>query len=217
VTSDGQGYWLVCDDGEVDALGDAPYLGGNNTAEPRPPIAGIVADDWGQGYWLLDAEDFPVRFRPLSPGLGPHAVQVAASQLGPSRDGGNYCNPYGPCEQWCALFATWVWERVGVPVPRYAFAGDVYKWAARHKRAIPASARPAPGDLVFYGRGPWSTASSPHMGVVAQVWPDGEIDTVEGDAGPGSDDWTAVLVNGPYPPALSLAFNAMPIYAFAVP
>ena len=55
------------------------------------------------------------------------------------------------------------------------------------------------------------------MGVVAQVWPDGEIDTVEGDAGPGEAGWTAVLVNGPYPPSESYIFNGMPIYAFAVP
>jgi hypothetical protein len=217
VTADGRGYWLACRNGEVDAFGDAAYWGGNNRSLPRPPIAGIVSDPGGPGYWLLDAEAFRVDLG--HPGAGPRAriVRVAASQLGPSPDGGGFCNPYGPCEQWCALFATWVWQKAGVQVPRLAFAGDVYDWAARHTRVISARRRPAPGDIVLYGTGPQNAWTSPHVGIVAQVWPDGEIDTVEGDAGPGPGDWTSVLVNGPYLPAQSYFANGMPIYGFAVP
>ena len=97
VTPDGLGYWLVCGDGEVDAFGDAPDLGGNNTAVPRPPISAVVADPAGLGYWLLDAEAFPVSLN--HPDAASHnIVDIAASQLGPSKGGGNYCNPYGPCE-----------------------------------------------------------------------------------------------------------------------
>ena len=95
VTPDGEGYWLVCGNGEVDAFGDAPDLGGNNTAVPRPPISEIVADPAGAGYWLLDSEAFPVSLD--HPDAASQAiVDIAASQLGPSKDGGNYCNPYGP-------------------------------------------------------------------------------------------------------------------------
>jgi hypothetical protein len=215
VAPGGKGYWLVCDNGEVDAFGDARYLGGDNHAVPRPPIAGIVADPAGPGYWLLDAEDFPVSLD--HPDAQSHLVAIATSQLGPSKGGGHFCNPYGPCEEWCALFATWVWEKGGVPVPRFAFVGSVFDWAAAHTRVLPVKARPRPGDLVFYGTGPQNAASSPHMGVVAQVWPDGWIDTVEGDAGPGPGGWTSVLVNGPFPPLQSFIFNGMPIYAYAVP
>ncbi len=222
VTADGHGYWLVCGNGEVDAFGDAARLGGNNRAVPRPPIAAIVADPASPGYWLLDAEAFRVRLghpgpAGAHPGAGDRIVRLAVSQVGPSPDGGNYCNPYGPCEQWCALFATWVWEKAGIGVPRYAFVGNVYRWAARHTRVLSARDRPAPGDLVLYGTGPQNVWTSPHMGVVAQVWPDGEIDTVEGDAGPGPGGWTSVLVNGPYLPAQSYFANGLPIYAFAVP
>jgi hypothetical protein len=215
VTPDGRGYWLVCNNGEVDAFGDARYLGGNNRAVPRPPIAAIVADPGGGGYWLLDAEDFPVALD--HPGPHTDLVSIAASQLGPSKRGGHFCNPYGPCEEWCALFATWVWQRGGIPVPRFSFVGDVFDWAARHTRVLPVRARPKPGDLVLYGTGPQSAAASPHMGVVAQVWPNGWIDTVEGDAGPSPGGWTSVLVNGPFPPLDSYIFNSMPVYAFAVP
>jgi hypothetical protein len=216
VTEDGLGYWLVCGNGEVEAFGDAPNLGGNNTAVPRPPISGIVANPVGGGYWLLDAEAFPVSLD--HPDAASHnIVGIAASQLGPSKGGGNYCNPYGPCEEWCSLFATWVWEKAGISIPRYAFAGDVYDWARRHASVVPATKTPVSGDLVLYGTGPQNVAASPHIGVVAQVWPDGAIDTVEGDSGPGPGNWTSVLVNGPYLPAQSFFANGMPIYAFAVP
>jgi hypothetical protein len=217
VTPDGRGYWLVCGNGEVDAFGDAAHLGGNSRALPRPPIAGIVADPAGRGYWLLDAEAFRVRLDNPRSGQASRIVNVAASQVGPSPDGGHYCNPYGPCEEWCSLFATWVWEKAGIGIPRYGFAGDVYRWAARHTRVMSARDKPAAGDLVLYGSGPQNVWTSPHLGVVAQVWPDGEIDTVEGDAGPGPGGWTSVLVNGPFLPSQSYFANGLPIYAFAVP
>lgn len=216
VTPDGRGYWLVCGNGEVDAFGDARRFGGNDRAEPQPPITAIVADPVG-GYWLLDAAAFKVHPVVPAPGLAARVVSIAASQLGPSRAGPGFCNAYGPCEQWCALFATWAWEMAGVPVPRFAFVGDIYDWARHHTRVLPARDRPAPGDIVLYGTGPQTVATSPHVGIVAQVWPDGEIDTVEGDAGPGPDNWTSVLVNGPYLPAQSFFANGMPIYAYAVP
>lgn len=216
VTANGQGYWLACNDGQVDAFGDAAVLGGDNRANPRPPITGIVADGEGDGYWLLDRAAFSLKPGHPGNGAGARVVKIAASQLGPSPDGANFCNPYGPCEQWCSLFATWVWERAGIPIPRYAFVGDVYYWAKRHTRVLPATQTPDPGDLVLYGTGPQSVRASPHIGVVAQVWPDGEIDTVEGDAGPGRGHWTAVLVNGPYLPSQSFFANGFPVYGYAV-
>jgi hypothetical protein len=217
-TPDGRGYWLVCGNGEVDAFGDARYLGGNSNSDPQPPISAMVADPTG-GYWLLDTKAFPVSLSHPSPGPGPgrRIVSVAASQLGPSRGGMNYCNPYGPCEEWCALFATWVWEQAGIAVPRLSFVGNVYHWAVAHTLVISARSKPVAGDLVLYGSGPQSAATSPHIGVVAQVWPDGEIDTIEGDAGPGPGGWTSVLVNGPYLPSQSYFANGVPIYGFAVP
>ena len=217
VTADGLGYWLVCGNGEVDAFGDAQYFGGNNTAVPRPPISAIVADRAGPGYWLLDSEAFPVSLD--HPGAGAHGdiVRIATSQLGPGRAGRNFCNSYGPCEEWCTLFATWVWESAGIAIPRYPFAGSVYYWARSHTRVVSVTAKPAAGDLVLYGTGPQNASTAPHIGIVAQVWPDGAIDTVEGDAGPDPGGWTSVLVNGPYLPSQSYFANGVPIYGFAVP
>ena len=43
-------------------------------------------------------------------------VSAAAGQLGVGETPrGSNCTPYGPCEAWCADFATWVWRQAGVP------------------------------------------------------------------------------------------------------
>jgi len=54
----------------------------------------------------------------------------------------------------------------------------------RERAVLPPSATPVPGDAVLYGTSPYSTATSVHTGIVAQVWPDGAVVTIEGDAGP---------------------------------
>jgi hypothetical protein len=102
-----------------------------------------------------------------------------------------------------------------VPIPSYAFTGDIYYWAAAHTGLLSPDLSPLPGDAVLYGTGPWSTSSSVHVGLVMQVWPDGAIVTVEGDAGPGAVGHLAVVVNGPYLPSQSATVNGFPIYAFA--
>jgi hypothetical protein len=142
---------------------------------------------------------------------------TATSQVNADPYTGYFCNPYGPCEAWCALFATWVWGRAGVPIPSYAFTGDIFTWAEAHTQVLPAWGSPLPGDAVLYGTGPWSTATSVHVGLVMQVWPDGAIVTVEGDAGPAPTGNLAVIVNGPYLPSHSETYNGVPVYAFARP
>ena len=175
----------------------------------------------GGGYWLLDPDGFTYSFaNPPDPAASPTRsaiVSVAAGQVGADPDTGSFCNPYGPCEEWCSLFATWVWERAGVPVPSYPFTGNIYDWAAGNTGVLPPWAPPLPGDAVLYGTGPWSTATSVHVGVVVQVWPDGAIVTVEGDAGPAPSGSLAVIINGPYLPSHSPQYNGVPVYAFAQP
>jgi hypothetical protein len=55
------------------------------------------------------------------------------------------------------------------------------------------------------------------MGIVVQVWPDGAVVTVEGDAGPGNDGSLAVVVNGPFFPDLTEQTLGFPVYAYAQP
>ena len=114
----------------------------------------------------------------------PAIVKIAESQVGQGEHpAGSNCTMYGPCEEWCSLFAAWVWQHAGVPLPGptslYGYSGALYEWARDHGgRILPASARPAPGYAVFYGTGPTESA---HVGIVVRVLPNGQIETVEGN------------------------------------
>ena len=223
---DDGGYYMVANDGGVFTFGDAVFrgsLGGGLDGNPNVilPVAAIALAQGGAGYWMLDPDGFNYTFaNPPDPTPSPTAsaiVATAASQVNADPYAGNFCNPYGPCEEWCSLFATWVWEQAGVPIPSYDFTGDMYTWAANNTGVLPPWGAPSPGDAVLYGTGPWSTDSSLHVGLVMQVWPDGAVVTVEGDAGPAPVGDMAVIINGPYLPSHSMNYNGMPIYAFAQP
>jgi hypothetical protein len=219
---DDQGYLMATENGVVLAFGDASSKGQLNLDPTATQISAIIGNNRGTGYWLLDPQAWlynfstttPERMFPQSAGI----VAAATSQIQPDPDvQGPYCNPYGPCEQWCALFATWAWEQGGVPVPRYAFTGDMWNWAAGHTGVLPPGARPAVGDAVLYGTGPGSTSTSVHVAIVTQVWPDGAIMTIGGDSGPGRNGFLSVALNGPFLPWDSQSFNGTPIYGFAEP
>jgi hypothetical protein len=220
------GYMLVSTDGGIFGFGDINFygsLGGGYGGNPAdvPPVAGIALTPDGEGYWLLEPDGWSYAFtNPPSPAPSDTAsavVSVANSQVNSDPVRGQFCNPYGPCEEWCALFATWVWEQAGVPIPSYSFTGSVFSWAAANTQVLPPTAAPLPGDAVLYGTGPSSTSTSWHMGLVAQTWPDGAIVTIEGDAGPAPNGSLAVVVNGPYLVSQSAVYNGMLIYAFARP
>jgi hypothetical protein len=141
-------------------------------------------------------------------------VRVARSQLGVTENPiGSNCSRYGPCEEWCALFVAWVWQRAGIEMEGgtapYAYSGSFYGWAKEHGgRVLPPSATPSPGDAVLYGRGP---TSSDHVGIVESVL-GGEITTIEGNY----DDRVARV--GPFPPTLAALYGEFAsIYAYAEP
>jgi hypothetical protein len=221
-TPDGQGYWLVAATAAVLVFGDAVSCGPSPNTPPFAPTAAIAPTPDGKGYWLLQPDSIETSFTdpdPPTSAAGQQAVQIAASQIGPDPDSGEgaYCNPYGPCEQWCALFATWVWNQAGVAIPHYPFVGDVYGWGAARGLDRSPTSTPSPGDAVLYGTGPQNATTSPHMAIVAEVWPDGAITTVDGDSGPEPAGKYAVTLNGPFLPADSNSYNGMPIYAFVQP
>jgi hypothetical protein len=146
-------------------------------------------------------------------GAGSQIVKVAESQLGQGEEpAGSECTIYGPCEEWCSLFAAWVWQHAGVPLPGstaiYGSSGSLYTWANESGgRLLPPTSTPAVGDAIFYGTGPGDSA---HVGIVAQVLPDGEIVTVEGNyAG-------HVARVGPFQPAHPVG-EAAPVYGYAQP
>jgi len=217
----GTGYWLLLSDGGIFGYGDAVSQGSPATVGAATPFNAIAASSIGQGYWLLDPDAYNYTFaNPPPNGTFPGSAAIVAaaeSQIRPDPYTGYFCNPYGPCEEWCALFATWAWQQGGWAIPSYAFTGDIYYWSAANGAVLPPSATPVPGDAVLYGTSPYSTATSVHTGIVAQVWPDGAVVTIEGDAGPSATGHLAVITNGPYLPSQSLNYNGFGIYAWAQP
>jgi hypothetical protein len=211
----GDGYWLVAATAGVLSYGDAVFYGPSPNEPPFAPTAAIAATPDGKGYLLLQPDSIRTTFSvPQStenfPG-GRTAVRLAASQISADPDGpaGAFCNPYGPCEEWCALFATWVWNEAGIAIPHFAWVPDLYAWGASRGLAMSPRATPAPGDLLVYG-----SRALPHVAVVAEVWPDGEITTIDGDSGPEPEGDFAVTFNGPFLPADSLSYNGMAVFAF---
>jgi hypothetical protein len=144
--------------------------------------------------------------------------ELAAGQLGVGeRPRGSGCTVYGPCEEWCALFATWVWRKAGVPVPLLAFSGDIYTWAQRRGLAYPPDTTPQPGWVALFGSGPADPATSQHAAIVDAVLPDGRVTFVNGNfAG-------TVARTGPCLPAHAQYAGAGgcqepgPIYGYAAP
>lgn len=115
-------------------------------------------------------------------GKGGKVVSVARSQLG-YREGPNNANKYGPDDVWCSSFATWVWRKSGVDIGILPFTGDVYTWGQERGLAYGKnnldSARP--GDVLMFGTGPSSTATSTHIGIVESVKGD-KVTLIEGNS-----------------------------------
>jgi len=79
---------------------------------------------------------------------------------------------------WCAYFVSWAARQAGVPLgdsgQGFGRVDDVYAWAQRTGKAIPAgSGTPQPGDLIVWDE---------HIGVVESVGADGSISTIEGNS-----------------------------------
>jgi hypothetical protein len=53
-TPDGDGYWLVDDEGAVSAMGRAGYYGALDGSDV--PIVDLRCTPSGEGYWIVDAE-----------------------------------------------------------------------------------------------------------------------------------------------------------------
>jgi hypothetical protein len=148
---------------------------------------------------------------------GSEIVRIAESQIGTTEQPlGSNCQKYGPCEEWCALFVAWVWERAGVALEGgtapFAYSGVFYTWVTEHGgRDLPPTATPAPGDAVMYGTGV-AGFQMEHVGIVERVFPNGEITTIEGNF---ADNVARV---GPFDPAhAEAAGEPAPIFAYAEP
>jgi hypothetical protein len=205
-------YYGACTDSTVayadEVMARAVQYGFTGRGTPAPTSAPLAEPVSAQGE--CDASVLA-----LQAASAPAIVRVAESQV---RQGehppGSNCTIYGPCEEWCSLFAAWVWQHAGVPLPGatalYGYSGSLYTWVAEHQgHVLPPSARPSPGDAVFYGTGP-GEGESLHVGIIVRVQADGQITTIEGNyAG-------HVTRVGPFPPSHPVGEPAG-IYGYAQP
>jgi CHAP domain-containing protein len=122
---------------------------------------------------------------------GARIVAVAESQLGQTEQppGSNESPAIAqyrtatagavPGAPWCAYFASWAAREAGEPIGvQGQGAGaveDVWSWAQSTGRAIPngPGVVPQPGDLIVFG--------DEHVGIVRDVLPNGQIQTIEGN------------------------------------
>jgi hypothetical protein len=84
-----------------------------------------------------------------------------------------------PGAPWCAYFASWAASQAGTPIGEggqgAGSVSDVWSWAQSTGRAIANAPGvvPQPGDLIVFG--------DEHVGIVKDVLPDGDIQTIEGN------------------------------------
>ncbi len=150
-----------------------------------------------------------------SPVSSSRIVRIAEEEIGQTEHPkGSNCTIFGPCVEWCALFASWVWIKAGVPLggttAEFAYSGTLYTWAKEHKATLPPSATPAPGELVFFGSGP-GQGESVHVAIVQRVFKDGRITTIN-----GNDEHGEVGPAGPFLPS-EATIQGKHIYGYAVP
>lgn len=122
---------------------------------------------------------------------GARIVAIAESQLGQTEQppGSNESPAIAeyrsatagavPGAPWCAYFASWVARQAGEPIGENGqgagAVSEVWSWAQSSGRAIPngPGVVPQPGDLIVFG--------DEHVGIVRDVLPDGQIQTIEGN------------------------------------
>jgi hypothetical protein len=84
-----------------------------------------------------------------------------------------------PGAPWCAYFASWAARQAGEPLGAngegLGSVAQVWSWAQSTGRAIPngPGVTPQPGDLIVFG--------DEHVGIVRDVLPNGDIQTIEGN------------------------------------
>jgi hypothetical protein len=122
---------------------------------------------------------------------GARIVAVAESQIGQSEQppGSNESPAIAqyrtatagavPGAPWCAYFASWAASQAGTPIGEggqgAGSVSSVWSWAQSTGRAIANAPGvvPQPGDLIVFG--------DEHVGIVKDVLPSGEIQTIEGN------------------------------------
>ncbi len=123
------------------------------------------------------AQEWEIAGLPVVSGpRGGSIASIAAERVGDVEWGGN-CNHYGPCGEWCAMFATWVWEKAGIHIRDVMYreglspfwVPDLETYAHRHGLW---RSSPVPGAMIL-----WNS----HVGLVERVLGNGQISEIGGN------------------------------------
>ena len=124
-------------------------------------------------------------------GAGEQIVRIAEGQIGQSEQppGSNESPAIAqyrtatagamPGAPWCAYFASWVARQAGEPIGAegqgLGAVSEIWSWAQSTGRAVAngPGVVPKPGDLIVFG--------DEHVGIVRDVLPSGQIQTIEGN------------------------------------
>jgi hypothetical protein len=146
----------------------ATALNGTMAAAPAQAAGFSTTPGTSAGQAVLNAVRNEVGVTEQPPGSNdaPRIAQYRQATVG---------SGVGP---WCAYFTSWAAREAGVPLgdagQGFGRVDDVWAWAERSGKAIPATgAPPMPGDLIVWDE---------HIGVVESVGADGTISTIEGNS-----------------------------------
>jgi hypothetical protein len=143
-------------------------MGPGATAGMSP--VGAVGGAGGPGAAIVAAAAAEVGQAEQPPGSNdsPRIAQYRAATAGAPGPG-----------PWCAYFTSWACRQAGVPVgdhgEGFGSVDALYAWAQRSGRAAPSGSGyvPKPGDLIVFNE---------HIGIVENVLPNGQIQTIEGNS-----------------------------------
>jgi CHAP domain len=151
-------------------------------------LSGVASPSYAYGLTGVQGASAPGL---QNTGSGNQMVAIAESQIGqaeqpPGSNEGPAIAMYrsatagaAPGEPWCAYFASWVARQAGEPIGEggqgLGSVSAIWSWAQSTGRAEVngPGVTPKPGDLIVFG--------GEHVGIVRDVLPNGEIQTIEGN------------------------------------
>jgi hypothetical protein len=149
-------YGLQSLDGVVGSAGLSAVGGGEDADSPGARIVAIAESQIGQTEQPPGSNE--------SPAIAQYRTATAGAV---------------PGAPWCSYFASWVASQAGEPIGEggqgAGAVSEVWSWAQSSGRAIAngPGVVPQPGDLIVFG--------DEHVGIVKDVLPNGDIQTIEGN------------------------------------
>jgi CHAP domain len=149
--------------------GSSSVAGGASTY-PVSPVGGAVGGGAGAGQRIVAIAESQVGQTEQPPGSNesPAIAEYRTATQGAI-----------PGAPWCAYFASWAARQAGQPLGSQGqglgAVSEIWSWAQSVGRAMPngPGVVPQPGDLIVFG--------GEHVGIVKQVLPNGDIETIEGN------------------------------------